>query len=69
MTHHYHVVSCRVVPGCADVNAMAVPVIGGHAGTTILPLLSQVRCTLSSLHSASLLPCIALHCTAQYRTP
>jgi malate/lactate dehydrogenase len=26
----------------ADVNSMAVPVIGGHAGTTILPLLSQV---------------------------
>lgn len=25
-----------------DVNAMSVPVIGGHAGTTILPLLSQV---------------------------
>jgi malate/lactate dehydrogenase len=25
-----------------DVNTMAVPVIGGHAGTTILPLLSQV---------------------------
>lgn len=26
----------------ADVNSMSVPVIGGHAGTTILPLLSQV---------------------------
>ncbi len=28
-----------------DVNATKVDVIGGHAGTTILPLLSQVRAT------------------------
>lgn len=28
-----------------DLKDVDVPVIGGHAGTTILPLLSQVRCS------------------------
>jgi malate dehydrogenase len=27
-----------------DLKDVDVPVIGGHAGSTILPLLSQVRC-------------------------
>lgn len=31
----------------ADVD---VPVVGGHAGVTILPLLSQARCTVGWLH-------------------
>ena len=31
-----------------------VPVVGGHAGITILPLLSQVSCSAASAH---LMPC------------
>ena len=29
---------------CLDVRDVDVPVVGGHAGTTILPLISQARC-------------------------
>ncbi len=29
--------------GKIDVNKFTVPVVGGHAGTTIVPLISQVR--------------------------
>lgn len=33
---------CDVMPGM-DVDKVDVTVVGGHAGTTIMPLLSQVR--------------------------
>lgn len=45
---------CTVVPACVpvvlqakglDLKEVDVPVVGGHAGITILPLLSQVRTT------------------------
>jgi malate dehydrogenase len=36
-----------------DLKEVDVPVIGGHAGKTILPLLSQViKCTGASLHAS-----------------
>ena len=36
-----------------DARTMKVPVIGGHAGETIMPVLSQVMCTLPFISSLS----------------
>ncbi len=42
--HHTRIIALHLRPQNLDVTKIDVPVIGGHAGGTILPLLSQVRC-------------------------
>lgn len=50
-----------------DMKDVDVPVVGGHAGATILPLLSQVRCVMcvmrfcvcSGVHRVMRPPCEA----------
>ena len=45
-----------------DLKDVDVPVVGGHAGTTILPLLSQVTLNKTCSHNMSVVPCMKPHC-------
>ena len=50
-----------------DVKDVDVPVVGGHAGTTILPILSQVGChcrPIFILPVPSKVPCISMSLSA-----